>query len=277
MVKRRTLLINRDDAVTTVIRNDSLWNFVDAIASKRNIRPDTENPVVNIAPTVTTQPSITGGTTTGSVLTLAIGAASGTPAPTPAIQWLRGTTAISGATGATYTLVSADEGKAISARVTWTNSAGSAQETSNAITGEATAPTATAPDKVAGLAYAASILSWSAPSDGGSPITGYDINIGPVGSWTQTRTSADTDIDLSDLAAGDWQARVRAKNAKGTGAWSNTLSFAIVVQDTGYQPDMTTGRVAQNTTSYGGRANVVPASYYFAGQDEMAAMNMMGI
>ena len=86
-----------------------------------------------IAPTITAQPSITGNATTGSVLTLNRGAASGTPAPTGAIQWLRGTTAISGATGATYTLVSGDVGQAISARVTWTNSAGSVQATSNAI------------------------------------------------------------------------------------------------------------------------------------------------
>ena len=100
-----------------------------------------ETTPVMVAPTITTQPSITGGTTTGSVLTLNEGAASGTSAPTGAIQWLRRTTAISGATGATYTLVSGDVGQAISARVTWTNSAGSVQATSNAITGQAPAAT----------------------------------------------------------------------------------------------------------------------------------------
>lgn len=41
-----------------------------------------------------------------------------------------------------------------------------------------------------------------------------------------------------------------------------------------YQPDMTTGRIAQITTSFGGRPNVTPATYYFDGQDEMAAMAM---
>lgn len=41
-----------------------------------------------------------------------------------------------------------------------------------------------------------------------------------------------------------------------------------------YQPDMTTGRIAQITTSYGGRPNVTPASYYFDGQDELASMSM---
>lgn len=103
----------------------------------------TTPPPTSTAPAVTTQPSITGGTTVGNVLTLDEGAASGTPAPTRAIQWLRGTTAISGATGPTYTLVSGDVGQAISARVTWTNSAGSVQATSNAITGQAPAPSRT--------------------------------------------------------------------------------------------------------------------------------------
>lgn len=41
-----------------------------------------------------------------------------------------------------------------------------------------------------------------------------------------------------------------------------------------YQPDMTTGRIAPITTAYGGRPNLTPASYYFAGQDEMASMDM---
>lgn len=41
-----------------------------------------------------------------------------------------------------------------------------------------------------------------------------------------------------------------------------------------YQPDMTTGRIAQITTSFGGRPNVVPASYYFDGQDEVVVMEI---
>ena len=41
-----------------------------------------------------------------------------------------------------------------------------------------------------------------------------------------------------------------------------------------YQPDMTTGRIAPLTTSFGGRPNVTPATYYFDGQDELASMSM---
>lgn len=181
-----------------------------------------------VAPAIATQPSITGNATTGSVLTLAEGAASGSPAPTPAIQWLRGTTAISGATGATYTLVSGDVGQAISARVTWTNSAGSVQATSNAITGQAPAPTATAPAQVTGLAYAAPELTWAAPADGGSAITRYDAQIVAAGasfSGAQISTSATTALDVSAQPSGDWQARVRAVNAVGNGAWSDPATF----------------------------------------------------
>ena len=48
------------------------------------------------APAITTQPSISGNATTGSVLTLNRGAATGTPTPTATYQWLRGTTALPG-------------------------------------------------------------------------------------------------------------------------------------------------------------------------------------
>ena len=41
-----------------------------------------------------------------------------------------------------------------------------------------------------------------------------------------------------------------------------------------YQPNMTTGRIAPITTSFGGRPNVTPATYYFDGQDELASMSM---
>jgi len=62
-------------------------------------------------------PSITGTATVGSVLTASAGTWSPTPESTT-YQWLRGSTAITGATNTTYTLVAADAGKNISVRVT---------------------------------------------------------------------------------------------------------------------------------------------------------------
>ena len=56
------------------------------------------------------------------------------PTPTSTIQWLRGTTAISGATGTSYTSTSADAGQSITARVTWANGVTpNAVATSNAV------------------------------------------------------------------------------------------------------------------------------------------------
>lgn len=154
-----------------------------------------ETTPVMVAPTVTTQPSITGNVTTGSVLTVNIGAASGTPAPTGAIQWLRGTTAISGATSATYTLVSGDVGQAISARVTWTNSAGSVQATSNAITGQAAATLESMADLYWGPA--------SAITGADTDVTGLTLT-GPAGpiSLTATGTTPLITRDTSGLLFG---------------------------------------------------------------------------
>jgi len=67
--------------------------------------------------TTTTKPTITGTAKVGGTLT----ASAGTWAPAPvalSYQWYRGTTAITGATKATYQLVSADSGKAIKVAVT---------------------------------------------------------------------------------------------------------------------------------------------------------------
>jgi hypothetical protein len=63
------------------------------------------------------------------------------------IAWLRDGIAIGGATTATYTLVSADLGTMISARVTATNTAGTAQLTSSAV-GPIVTPTYSTEDRV---------------------------------------------------------------------------------------------------------------------------------
>lgn len=87
-----------------------------------------------VAPVVTAAPVITGNAAAGSILTLDIGAASGTPTPTATVQWRRAGADIAGATAGTYALAAADAGQAITARVTWTNSAGVATADSNPIT-----------------------------------------------------------------------------------------------------------------------------------------------
>jgi hypothetical protein len=90
--------------------------------------------VENAAPVNTAAPSITGTSSVGSTLTATTGTWTGTPTPTLSGQWCRGSTPISGATGATYTVVSGDVGSVLKYRQTATNVAGSASADSNGIT-----------------------------------------------------------------------------------------------------------------------------------------------
>jgi hypothetical protein len=82
------------------------------------------------APKNTAPPTISGNTQEGSTLTVSPGSWSGTPAPSFSYQWERcvgtggGCTAISGATGTTYVLTSADVAHTVLAQVTAKNAAG---------------------------------------------------------------------------------------------------------------------------------------------------------
>ena len=82
------------------------------------------------SPVNTVAPTVTGTPTVGQTLTANPGTWTGTPSPAYTYVWNRGGTAISGATGATYALVTADLAALISATVTATNSVGTASATS---------------------------------------------------------------------------------------------------------------------------------------------------
>lgn len=92
--------------------------------------------VLNIAPTITTNPTISGTAKVGETLTATAGDTTGTPPPTSTLQWQRsdngtsGWSDISGATGTTYVLVSADESKYLRVEQTATNIEGSVTATS---------------------------------------------------------------------------------------------------------------------------------------------------
>ena len=90
---------------------------------------------------------------------------------------------------------------------------------------------ASVPDKPASPAVVAGdgslTVSWSAPADGGSVITGYEIRYRPStssGSYTQLRTAA-ASITISGLTNGTgYTVFVRAQNAEGSGEWSDATS-----------------------------------------------------
>jgi hypothetical protein len=87
------------------------------------------------APVNTATPVISGGSTTGSLLSSTTGTWTGVPTPTYAYRWQRDGVNITGATSSSYTLSSADEGHVIRCAVTATNTSGSATANSNTITG----------------------------------------------------------------------------------------------------------------------------------------------
>jgi hypothetical protein len=75
------------------------------------------------------------------------------------------------------------------------------------------------------------VLAWTAPNDGGSPITGYEVSYGPVSgysakwdmiSWSDALTASYTVNGLTDGT--EYKFEVRAVNAIGSGASSDTTA-----------------------------------------------------
>ncbi|KRC61069.1 hypothetical protein ASE14_08980 [Agromyces sp. Root81] len=105
----------------------------------------------------------------------------------------------------------------------------------------ATAPVA--PDApVATVAGTAVTVSWTAPSDGGSPITEYLVSLNggapvsvPAGTTTRTFTG---------LASGEYTATVAARNAAGTSAASAASAAVTVVAPPAVDPTTVKGAVA---------------------------------
>ena len=134
-----------------------------------------------------------------SVDTSGISDADGIANSTPTYQWIAndGTddTDIQDATGSTYILSAADEGKTVKVRVSFTDDEGN-QET------RTSAPTAAVAATVPGAPGSLSVsvndtgkldVSWGAPeSNGGSSVTGYRVQ------WRETPDSWDTPADVSE-------------------------------------------------------------------------------
>lgn len=220
-------------------------------------------PVIIALPANTVAPAITGNQWTGQTVTCSTGTWTGTPSGY-AYQWKRNGTNISGATSSTYVLQAADEGTSVKCTVTASNTAGSVSADSNTISPVA-APTA--PGQVTGLGgtpgNAQVALSWSAPANGGSPITDYlvEYRTSPAGSWTtfSHTASAATSRTVTGLSNGTaYDFRVSAVNAIGTGTASATVtstpsSSTVVVNDTFTGADATaiTAHTPDTGTSWG--------------------------
>ena len=88
---------------------------------------------LEVAPALVAAPALAGSGAVGAPVTALPGQWGGVPAPALALQWLLDGAAIPGATGASYTPVPGDGGKALACRVTATNPAGAAEATTPAL------------------------------------------------------------------------------------------------------------------------------------------------
>lgn len=104
----------------------------------------------NVLPFLLTVPLLSGTAKIGSTLTAGTGTWGGYPAPTAPRQWLRDGVAISGATGASYTLLPADDGRAICCRVSAKNVVGTVVAMTSTVIPTYVAPTAkgTLPEEI---------------------------------------------------------------------------------------------------------------------------------
>ena len=156
-------------------------------------------------------------------------------------QWLADDAAINGATAATHTLTSSEEGTTIKVRVSFTDDRGNAESLTSAATGAVQAAETTEPPGVPadlsatitdGTTSATKhiVLTWTAPSD--DDVTGYQIlrrrprqnentlliHLPDTGSTVTTYTDR-------NVAGGDlYVYRVKAINVAGTGPQSNYVN-----------------------------------------------------
>ena len=156
-------------------------------------------------------------------LTLDINA-SGDPTPTLSYQWRRGGEGISGATSATYQLVTADIGTdTVDCVVSATNTISGQTFVATRITAAVSVAAAdTAPEAftVGQWDVSAGQITISAlPADGGSAITDieYRLNGGSPVSLGETTTGT-----YAHVGEEDDDIQLRAVNAIGAGAWSDT-------------------------------------------------------
>ena len=176
-------------------------------------------------------PTISGTAQVGETLTAdrsGIADADGLDDVSFTYQWLADDTEIAGATGSTYTVAAADEGKAIKVRVTFTDDAGNEETLTSAATAAVAGAQPTEPPaRPTGLSATAShdsvTLTWEDPGD--DTITGYVIlrrvrvnNTG--GDFSElvldTGSAATTYTDDTVVAGITYTYRIKAINGAGT-------------------------------------------------------------
>ena len=184
-------------------------------------------------------PAISGTAQVGETLTASTSGISdedGLDNVSYAYQWLADDADIAGATGATHTLTSSEQGKAIKVRVSFTDDNGNAETLTSGATAavEPAGPTEPPPAPT-NLTYEINdaghvVLSWTAPDD--DHITGYRIlrrmprqNEDTLLVYVPDTGSNATTYTDEDVQAGElYVYRVKAINAAGVGPRSNYVN-----------------------------------------------------
>lgn len=176
------------------------------------------------APSNTALPAISGTVQQGQTLTATTGSWTGSPS-SYAYQWLRGATAISGATASTYLLVSADVGSPVSVTVTATNGVGSTSATSAATSNVViAAPVNSAVPAITGTAQVGQTLTATTGTWSGSPSYAYQWKRGATAiSGTTASTYALVSADLGATIT----VTVTASNAGGSATATSAATSAV--------------------------------------------------
>lgn len=213
-------------------------------------------PIVGVpaAPTVSVAGSISGNVNEGFVLTLVPTIWNGYPDPTVTRQWKRDGANISGATGTTYTTVSADAGKTITCTESATNASGSGSSTSNGL-----GPIVAAPSF-----EAEAVTLWARMSP--APDAPFKLHsntlikaLKDAGVWTKLDMLQVYAVPEAQYSLLDWvgSSRTASLVAAGSGpaftadlGYRGTLSVADYI-DTGWNPVGAGGNYAQNSAHIG--------------------------
>ena len=153
-------------------------------------------------------------------------------------QWLADGAGISGATGPSYTLVSADEGKSIAVQVSFTDDAGNAETLSSAATAAVAPPPPAKPGGLIVHTEAGSLdvaVDWDDVEGAADYLVRWRLH-GPDQELNEGMRTASSDAAVTVEAYGDWVVRVEACNSAGCGTQS--ARHFVVEPPKGYRGEL---------------------------------------